>query len=309
MVKKTVIDSCFDESKTAKSILCFEKVRWTMLKRHIRKKSYQAYYYLLIKYLISLKFLSIDDIKKVIKRHIAITTYLYLRDHCSNKWDYKIKELDYRLDRELINIDFLLDDDYYRDAFNPFSDLYFDTDFKEIKKDIASIYKAYERLCGRYDYIEGLLNTILDYFCYGCKFADLKYYNHSDLIIARNLVDGKLEKFDFACDENELDSYWINSSPFKQVDIKEKLFGHVINIIMTNSNFDYSKEMRIMQPYYYDIMLCIGNKSLIQNSFSFFNVNTVNNTARIDITKIDHSIIFNYNGKDYMLCKDGIKSI
>ena len=318
MANKKIIGTCFSEKETALSVLNFQKERRTVYKRHLGNESFTLYYSLLIKYLLSLNSLSITDVKKVIKRHIAITSYMYISDKISHKWGdwgkwcFRVKDLEHRLDNNLIDLDFLLTSESLSSTSlydNPFVDLFVHDDFKKIKEAIVEINKVYENYIGTDNPISSLLNTILDYFCYGCKFADLKYYNHSDLIIAHHLVDGNCREFSFECDEKSLEKYWISNDPFKEIDIKEKIFGHIINLLIETNNFDFSKPIKIMQPYYYEIMLNIVRKKLIQHAFSFFEVNTVECTATINTRAIEEDIHFKYNNIEYTFGKNGIRKI
>lgn len=314
MANKKIIDTSFSEKKTALSILNFDKERRTVFKRHLVNKSFSIYYSLLIKYLLSLNSLSIDEIKKVIKRHIAIVSYMLISDKLSQKHVIKgliIKDIDYKLNNNMIDLDFLLTRESIYDGFfyNPFDVLFENNDYKEIKGAIIAINDYYETFIGTNKYIRPLLNTILDYFCYGCKFADLEYYNHSDLIIARHLVDGDLHEFSFECDENSLEKYWVSNNHFKEIDIKEKIFGHIINLLFVNNNLDFSKPIKIMPPYYYEIMLNVARKKLIQSTFSFFEVNTVECIATINTSAIGEDLHFKYNNIEYIFGKNGIRKV
>ena len=63
----------------------------------------------------------------------------------------------------------------------------------------------------------------------------------------------------------------------------------------------------IIKPlYYYGIMLNEERKKLIQDSFSFFEVEARAQQAYINIDKIEKSFQFKYNGKNYIFTKEGI---
>lgn len=308
MAKKFVIDTCFSETETIKSILNFDKKRMTVFKRHLGNRSYQVYYSLLVKYLLSLNSLSIEEIKKVVRRHIAISTYLVVREKIPKKPDliFRFNDIERVITDHELNLESLLKKESLG-SFNPFSCLFNDEDYEDIKRDIVCISSWYDVFTKGENRIDGLLNNVIDYFGYACKFADLKYLNHGDLIVAHSLIGEKLRDFTFTCNDDSIKKYWISNVVFKEEDIIEKMFGHIINIIMLNENYDFAKTMIIMPPYYYEIMLCYAQKKLIQSTFSFISVNVKNNTAVVKSEIIKDDIIFTYNDEKYVFSSKGIQ--
>ena len=300
--EKYVISSCYSEYETARDILLFRKERMTTFKRHILNETIQYYYILIAKYLLSLKNLNLDFIKTIIRRHIAITVYMYCRDKIEN--DYVIRAFDDILNKD-INIDNLKRPLTYTGSMslsNPFWDLYLGTDFNTIKESIDSI-------ASEQDELYAILSTTFDYFYYGCKFADLKYYNRSDLLLAYGINNFEFRNFIFKPIGDEYLENWISTQNYKEKDIKERVLGHIINIIMTNDNLDFNKEMKLMPKYYYEMMFNQARKDPFRNLYGFFDADFKNGIATINVEKIDKSFKFKYNDKCYLFSKEGIKEI
>lgn len=302
---KCVIESCFDEIKTSSDILFLKNERRKAFKRYVENETCTYYYILITKYLLSEGYSPIQ-IKRIIKRHVAVASYLIIKDKKADSFFCTIDVFDdFLFKAEKNNIDFFLKDydEWYN--FDEFSDLYISDDYEEIKNSISSITNEYEKITGKTN-IYTLLNNVIDYFYFGCKFADLKYINHSDLLISYNMNDNDLKKFDFEIVDDSYKNYWISTQSFKEKDIKEKILGHIINIIFENDNLDYKDKMIIKPLYYYGIMLNEERKKLIQDSFSFFEVEARAQQAYINIDKIEKSFQFKYNGKNYIFTKEGI---
>ena len=297
--EKYVISTCYSEYETAKGFLLFEKQRMTTFRRHIQNETIQYYYILITKYLLSLGKYSVDFIKLILRRHISIAVYMYYRDNLDK--DYKIKAFDEIIDKN-INLDNLKNQVKYSGTMsldNPFWNLY-------IGKDYDIIMDSISRLSSEKEETFALLSTVLDYFYYGCKFADLNYYNRLDLLIAYCMNNYEFSNFIFAPQDEEYLKNWISTKSFKEKDIKERILGHIINIIMTNNNLDLKKEMVVMPRYYYEMMLNEAYKHPFQNRYGFFEVDFQNRTAIILLNKIISPFKFKYNDKNYIFSKEGI---
>lgn len=301
---KNVVSSCFNEKETAESILLFDNVRLQVFNRHIEHESTEEYYLLISKYLLSLNKYSIEYIKTIIKRHIAVSAYFFIRKKNKNdkKWEYRIRNLDEIIDKK-ISLNDLAKAPKKDESLNenPFWILYSSNDHKEIKGSISKIIKLYEKL-------DGLLNNVLDYFYYGCRFLKLEFYNHSDLAIAHCLNDDMFDTFTFVPLDDNYSENWIYTNNFKEIDIKEKTLGHVINIIMKNKNFDLKNDMKTSSRYYYEMMFNIERKDLL-SIYRFFKIDYKMQTAYIDKSEIRKSFKFKYNGIDYIFTPEGISRI
>lgn len=306
---KYVISSCFDEEQTAYEILTLNKNRRITLKRLIENKNCPQFYILITKYLIKNNY-SIMDIKRIIKRHIAVVSYLIIHEkeikenRHSNDFFNNLLYSSNEIPLESLSKDY--DDEWH--YYDCFSQLFYYDDFEIIKKCISEIVSIYEEISGN-DNIFTLLNNVLDYFYFGCKFADLKYFNHSDLLISYYMNNQQLNKFSFQLISEPDENSWVKTQPFSEKDIKEKILGHIINIIMINNNLKFGNEMSIMPIYYYGIMFNETRKKTIQDAYSFFDVDAKTQTASINIGKIKKSFQFKYNDDSYNFTKEGIFKI
>lgn len=312
---KLVIDSCYDEEKTAYNILILKKDIRKTLKRHIENKNCPQYYILITKYLLKHNY-SINDIKTIIRKHIALVAYMIIREKKVEKVISEnefFNKLLYGPNEIAINL-YLnneKENEFYRGWDNDLFDLYHYDDYQTIKRAIANINNDYEIITGNNN-IFTLLNIVLDYFYFGCKFADLKYINHSDLIISYNQNNEQLHSFSFELLEamgEVYDECYISTQSFKEIDIKERILGHLINIIFINNNLDYKNEMKLLPIYYYEIMFNEARKKILQDAYSFFDVDAKNQTATINMNKIKKSFKFKYNNECYSFTKEGIVKI
>ena len=304
---KYVISSCFDEEATAEDILFLKKERRTTLKRYVENQTCSCYYILITKYLLKHKY-SVKDIKRIIKAHIVLTAYLIIHEKQPGNWRNDVSIFNDVLYKNGVTIDFYLSELDWR-YLDCYSCLFNAVDFSEIKKCIAEISDEYKEVAGNNNLIS-LLNNIMDYFYFGCKFADLKYYNHADLIISYNMNNESLTSFSFESIDLEYQKEnWISTQVFKELDIKEKIMGHIINIIIANNNYDFSKEMKIKPLHYYGIMFNEARKKFINDTYDFFDVDTKLQIATINRDKIKKDFRFKYNGKKYIFTKDGIKEL
>ena len=308
---KFVINTCFDEEKTAYDILVLNKERRQTIKRHIENKNYPQYYILITKYLLKHNY-SISNIKEIIRKHIALVAYMIIREKEPGKYIDENSYLNKLLYGKEMVIDSYFNDmepiEYFDGLYDASFELYHYDDYETIKRTIAELSNVYEHITGNNN-LFGLLNNILDYFYYGCKFADLKYVNHSDLLISYNMNNEQLNTFNFELLTELEPDYWVSKQSFSEKDIKEKILGHIINIIMVNKNFDFTKEMIIMPIYYYGIMFNEARKKIIQDTYSFFDVDVKTQTAIINIDKIKKSFKFKYNNECYDFTKEGILKI
>lgn len=308
---KFVIDTCYDEEKTAYDILVLKKERRTTLKRHIENKACSQYYALITKYLLKQNY-SIDNIKEIIRKHIALVAYMIIREKDPGKYIEENSYLNKLLYGKEITIEAYLKDigpvDYFEGIYDTSFELYHYNDYETIKESIAEICNIYEGITGNNN-LFSLLKNILDYFYYGCQFADLKYVNHSDLLISYSLNNEELKCFSFEPLDDVYKDYFISTQSFKGKDIKERILGHIINVIFENDNLNYAKEMEIMPNYYYEIMFNQERKKYIQDTYSFFDVDHKTQTATINVEKIKKSFKFKYNNECYIFTREGIVKI
>lgn len=301
MKMKKIVDSCFDEEKTAYALLTFSKERRSLMKRLYENNSYPYIYILIVKYLLKKEY-SLDDILKILRRHAVIVSYCIINKESKGLFnDEYLGEL---IKRDNISIDTLNDNENQNDFSNSFENLYFSNDFKKYKKEISEIIRRYESLDKNSKWISGLLKNFFNYFSYNCGFRDLNYLDHFDLVISHCMNDDKeLNKFEFDCDNVELN--WI-SSQSSSSDYKKACLGQVINIIFENKNLKFDKEMNLKVYYYYSIMLNDRKKN-IKGTINFFNVNYDEDerVAKIDVKELKE-FTFKYNGKEYLFSKNGI---
>lgn len=299
---KYVISTCFSEYETAKGLLLFEKERMKTFKRHISNETIQYYYVLITKYLLSVETkLSIDYIKTIIRRHIAISVYMYFRDGLDKS--YRIKGFDEILDKDIDLTDLKRPVKYINSTSlsNPFWDLYNGADYETIKDSIIDISLDDEKTVA-------LLCTVFDYFYYGCKFADLKYYNRSDLLIAYGINNYSFNNYTFKVLDNDYLENWVSTkNDFHEKDIEERILGFIINIILINGNLEFKDEMVVMPRYYYEMMINEARKPIFKNRYGFFEVDFINRVAVILPDKIKKSFEFKYNDIDYIFTSKGIK--
>ena len=304
-MKKIVktISTCFDEKSTAKDLLLLKLDRRKALKRHIENNSFQEYYQLIVKYLLSIN-KSKDEIKKIVRRHIALVLYIIQRDIDSSHDAYLYEEFDEVLNNDTVSIDFF-DEEILLYYFEPICKLYNAESYEEIKCAKKELLKYFDE-----EWAKSLLNVTTDYFYYGgCGFADLKYYNHTDLLVPFGINNLDFEAFDFDVLDDDYMKNYVSTISFKEEDIKEKILGHIINIIFSNNNLDFKNDMSVKKSYYYEIMFNIIRKKIINDTYSFFEVDFKKQTARININEIKKPFKFIYNGEKYIFNKDGIKKI
>lgn len=310
-MNKFVIQSCFDEEKTAYDILVLKRERRQTLKRHIENKNCPQYYILITKYLLNHNY-SIHNIKEIIRKHIALVAYMIIREKKPGKYIEENIYLNKLLYGKEMSIDsYFLDDDsieYFNGAYDVSFELFHNNDFEITKSMISKMNDLYEKITGNNNLFT-LLNIIMDYFYFGCQFADLKYINHSDIMIPHIQNSEKLSSFQFEVIDGPFDEYYVSKQPFKWEDVKEKILGHIINIIFLNNNLNFEKEMKIMPMYYYELMFNQERKKYIKDTYSFFDVDAINQIATINSEKINESFNFMYNNECYTFTKEGIVKI
>lgn len=298
MPKKYKLDySSFNEEKLAEKILKLSFDISPTMNRLIQNETCAVYYNLLTKYLINKK-IEYQDIKKIIRRHITLCLYNILVN--KKNGIKKIDEMEVLLKNITIS-KLLEDEDKY--CYNPFCELYRAETYKEIKKASLSILDEY---CND-KWVEILLKIIYDYFKFDSAFADIKYINHSDLMISHSLFDDyKMNSFTFKSLKS-FDSNWkIKNS---NEDYKEVVLGHVINIIFENDNLDFNKTMNIKPMNYYKMMINESRKKSIEALY-FMDVDIIAETAVINKNEIKQEFDFEYNNIVYKFTKNGIiKSI
>lgn len=306
---KKIVDSCFDEEKTAIALLTFSKERRVLMKRLYENNSYPYIYVLIVKYLLKQEY-SLDDILKILKRHALIVSYYIIK---KESYKTKIKKwpdneyLDELIKIDKIDIDTLNSNKKQESIPDSFKKLYYSCDFKTYKKEIATIISEYESAGKDSKWLSGLLKNFFNYFGNNCSFRDLNYYDHFDLVISHCMNDDKnLDKFDFECECVELN--WI-SSQSSTIDFKKACLGQIINIIFQNNNLGFNKEMTFKVNYYYEIMLNEARKKNINGTINFFKViNPNERLAKIDVKELKE-FNFKYNGKSYLFSKNGIIEI
>lgn len=299
-----IVDSCFDEEKTAVALLTFSIERRVLMKRLYENNSYPYIYILIVKYLLKCKY-SLEDILKIVKRHALIVSYYIIKKE--SKKLFENEYLDELIKRDKIDAETLNSDNEYDAIPDSFKRLYYSCDFKMYKKEIANIISKYESVGKNPKWLAGLLKNFFSYFNNNCSFRDLNYYDHFDLVISHCMNDDKeLNKFEFDCDNVELN--WISSqSSFS--DYKKACLGQVINIIFENNNLAFNQDMNFKVNYYYSIMLNESRKKNINGTINFFKVIDSNERiAKIDINELKE-FKFKYNGKSYLFYKNGITEI
>ena len=307
-----VLDICYDEKLTAKSILSLDDNRRKLMRRFYLAKHYTEFFVLIIKYLISQGKTS-DDIKSILKKHTALFIYYcdvyYYKGNKKEilKYDmYKIEEFDELLNQESIDINYIINIESKARKTNPYYILYISNDYKEIKQARLHILKNEKNDTAREN--EGyLLKTLFDYFFHNCRFKSnpVNAYGHIDLAIAYCLNNPRLKCFSFSAKDDLYDTYWIKKSDPVENIIKEQMLGYVINLIFENNNLDYTKHMKVNNEYYYNIMLGIPRVKTIRSAYKFFNVDE-EGYATIDKSILNKEFSFIYNNKEYLLTKKGI---
>lgn len=299
---KTFDSSCFDEYKTIEKFFVLDKDIEPTMKRIIQNKGFQNYYVLLTKYLTENE-LNVDKIKIILRRHILLCIYKLLVNQ-KNPIE-RVKGFDGKLKN--ITISNLLDDELDFSC-SPFYFLYKADTYSSVKHDIAEIIELCS--CNDEEWVRSTITSLFDYFYINCGFAEIKYVNHTDLMISHSLFNQpNLERFSFKLfNVDEFLPNW-KCTETSNNDYKEAVLGHVINIIFKNNNLLFDKSMDIKSVNYYSLMLNEPRKKSIQNTISFFDIDMENYKANIDISNLKSEFIFEYNGSKYNFTKNGIISL
>lgn len=298
MPKKYKIDSSyFDEIKFAEKILTLSFDISTTMNRLIQNETCSVYYSLLVKYLVH-KETNLDDIKKILRRHITLCLYKILSNKRDKNKVVKVDTMEMLLKN--ITISKLLEDEI-KHSYSSFYYLYTAETFEEINEAYLSFLDEY----GSDDWIKLLFKIIFDYFYFNCLFADLKYINHNDLMISHSLFDDhNMNSFTFKVLE-DFTSNW-KCTEGSSDDYKEVVLGHVINIIFENNNLDFNNTMNIKALHYYKMMINEARKKNIQGTLYFMEVDFENRTAIINKKEIKQEFDFKYNNVIYRFTKNGI---
>ena len=309
--------TCFNESKTAKLVISFERQRRDMIRRDFMEKHYLEYFILISKYLIN-QGMSHEEILILLRKYTALVLYYSFVYYYINKNDNKeyfeswnVPAFNALFKNDEIDMKALLSLDLNKKGENPFVLLYSSLDYNNIKSSQKSLFEKIDIAEGNKIKLKYLFKCFYDYFYYNISFKNnpMYVYGHNDLVLSLCYNDNKLNEFTFEPLDKGYKSYLVNKKPNAiEEAFNIPLLGYAINAIFENDNLMFDKEMSVRSDYYYNIMLSRARGKTIRGIFKFFN-HIDDNKAIINNGIIDSSFDFMYNNEKYSFTKKGIIKI
>lgn len=305
--------SCYSEYETAKDIVCFAYDKRAEIRRNYRDKHYSEYLQLIAKYCINQN-LSNDETLIFLRKHTALVLYfseIFYNFNKKEKNEYiskwRIPEFDYLLLEQTVDFNSLISLDLSKYDDNPFATFYNSNDYNDIKKCKKDILDNLVLEAGTKLKLGYLFKCFFDYFYYTCSFKNnqIGIYGHNDLFLSLCLMNPTLRSFTFGIN-SDFSRNLVNKNP-NELDKKVNscLLGYIIDIIFTNDNLNFDKEMKVRPDYYYNILLCRDRGKTIRELFKFF-VYIDEKKTIIEKDKISSEFSFIYNGENYIFTKKGI---